>query len=348
MDTNTITAKDEIGAETGREPIPHAMRGPGRSEEPSGPAHVLILAGGDGLRSRAVTRALAGDERPKQFCALVSNEPLLVEAQHRASMIVPPSRTILVLTRPHEPYYRDLVDGIPPGQLVVQPQNRGTAPAVLYGLLRVAARAPNAPVAILPSDHWVSDDAVFMAHAAAAIGIVRAHPGAVVLLGIAPTRAEREYGWIEPAEPVADVWSDLHGVRRFVEKPDADLARRLEASGRSLWNTSVVIGRVEALLFLFALARPELVDAFLGIWPALGSRSEAQAVERLYANLPAGDFSKDILAGRPESLTVLAVSGVAWEDVGHPARILAARRHVSQSRERARQAPAAGFRSRTA
>ncbi len=348
MDTNTITAEEKVGVETGRAPVPNAQRRPARSEEPSGPAHVLILAGGDGLRSRPVTRALAGDERPKQFCALVSKEPLLVEAQHRASMIVPPSRTILVLTRPHEPYYRDLVAGIPSSQLVVQPENRGTAPAVLYGLLRVAARAPNAPVAILPSDHWVSDDAVFMAHAAAAIGIVRAHPGAVILLGIPPTRPEREYGWIEPAEPVADVWSDLHGVRRFVEKPDADLARRLEASGRSLWSTSVVVGRVEALLFLFALARPDLVDAFLGIWPALGSPAEARAVERLYADLPAGDFSRDILADRPEALTVLAVSGVAWEDVGHPSRILAARRHVSQSRQRAREASAAGPHSRTA
>src|SRR5450631_963293 len=108
------------------------------------PAHVLILAGGEGLRARPVTRALFGDDRPKQFCALVGREPLIVQAQRRASLVVPPSRTLLVLTRGHEPYYRGLVSGIPDSSLVIQPSNRGTAAAVLYGLLRIARRTPSA------------------------------------------------------------------------------------------------------------------------------------------------------------------------------------------------------------
>lgn len=32
----------------------------------------VILAGGDGVRLRSMTRGITGDERPKQFCALVS------------------------------------------------------------------------------------------------------------------------------------------------------------------------------------------------------------------------------------------------------------------------------------
>lgn len=292
------------------------------------PAHVLILAGGEGLRVRPVTRALFGDDRPKQFCALVGREPLVVQAQRRATLIVPPSRTLLVLTRPHEPYYRGIVYGLPASSLVVQPENRGTATAVLYGLLRIARRTANAPVAILPSDHWVSNDAVFMAHAAAAIGIVRAHENAIVLLGVPPTRPEREYGWIEPSAPITEVWSDLHGVARFVEKPDPERALRMQQSGTSFWNTSVVVGQVEALLLLFARARPALVDAFLATWPELGSPSETAAIERLYRGLTASDFSGDILAAHPESLSVLAVSGVCWEDIGNPERLLAARRRT--------------------
>jgi mannose-1-phosphate guanylyltransferase len=294
------------------------------------PAHVLILAGGDGIRARPVTRALFGDDRPKQFCALVGKEPLIVQAQKRASLVVPPSRTLLVLTRGHEPYYRGLVYGIPASSLVIQPSNRGTAAAVLYGLLRIARRTPSAPVVIMPSDHWVSDEAVFMAHAAAAIGIVRAHPRAVVLLGVTPTRPEREYGWIEPSAPITDVWSDLHGVARFVEKPDPERALHLQQAGTSYWNTSVVAGQAEALLYLFAMARPALVDAFLRAWPKLGTPSEAAEMEALYDGLPASDFSRDILAEHPESLSVLAVSGVAWEDIGNPARLLAARRGTAR------------------
>ena len=296
------------------------------SRQRGAPAYVLILAGGEGLRARPVTRALFGDDRPKQFCALVGKEPLIVQAQRRASLIVPPSRTLLVLTRGHEPYYRGLVYGIPASSLVIQPSNRGTAAAVLYGLLRIARRTPSAPVVILPSDHWVSDEAVFMAHAAAAIGIVRAHPTSVVLLGVTPTRPEREYGWIEPSAPIAEVWSDLHGVARFVEKPDPERALHLQQSGTSYWNTSVVAGQAEALLYLFAMARPALVDAFLQVWPSLGTPSETESMERLYKGLPASDFSRDILAAHPESLSVLAVSGVTWEDIGNPDRLLATRR----------------------
>jgi mannose-1-phosphate guanylyltransferase len=290
-------------------------------------AHVLILAGGEGTRLRSVTRALSGDDRPKQFCALVGREPLLVETARRAAVIAPSRQTLLVLTRCHEEYYRELLSDVDPAALVIQPDNRGTGAAVLYGLLRVAARTPDAPVVILPSDHWVSDDAAFMRYAQDAIEVVEAHQNAVVLLGVEPSRPEPEYGWIEPAEPVLGAWRGLHRVARFVEKPSVEVAVRLQLAG-SYWNTSVVVGQAEALLFLFAMARPALVDAFLGIWSTLGTPSERAAVDRLYGGLPATDFSKDVLAKRPENLAVLPVNGVSWEDLGRPGRILEARRRV--------------------
>ena len=85
-------------------------------------AHVLILAGGDGARLRSVTRILAGDDRPKQFCTLVGQEPMLVQTQRRAAQIVPPESTLLLLTRHHEAYYRELVSDLEPSSLVVQPE----------------------------------------------------------------------------------------------------------------------------------------------------------------------------------------------------------------------------------
>jgi mannose-1-phosphate guanylyltransferase len=292
----------------------------------NGPAHVLILAGGEGTRTHSVTRAFSGDDRPKQFSTLVGREPLLVQTQRRAALVVPPSRTLTILTRHHERYYRDMVSGLAPSSLVVQPESRGTAAAVLYGLLRVAVRSPNSPVVILPSDHWVSSDADFMVHVAAAVGFVRAYENVVVLLGVPATRPEPEYGWIEPSDLILGAWSALHRVRRFVEKPSPALALGMHRAGTNFWNTSVVAGQVEALLFLFAMAHPELVDAFLEAWSALATPSEDAAVERVYAGLSSYDFSRDILAAQPGSLAVLEVSGVAWEDIGHPSRILAARR----------------------
>ena len=83
-----------------------------------------------------------------------------------------------------------------PANLVVQPANRGTTPAILYALLRIAAVDPTALVAFFPSDHYVSDDEGFMEHIAAGFEAVRVTKGSIILLGIHAETPEVEYGWI--------------------------------------------------------------------------------------------------------------------------------------------------------
>ncbi len=297
-----------------------------RAAAPGGEVRLIILAGGDGVRLRSVTRALEGDDRPKQFATLVGKEPLLVQTVRRASLIAPADRMLIVLTRGHEAWYREVLPQDGSSGLAIQPENRGTATGVLFALLRIAAQTTEAPVVILPSDHWVSSDPTFMLHAQVAVEFVEANPGAVVLLGVPPKRAETEYGWIEPGRPTAGARGGIARVLRFIEKPSPDAARDLYANGASLWNTSVVVARVEELLVRFAIAQPDLVDAFLENWSSLGSPSEATALETLYRKLPIVDFSRDILQSRPGELSVLSVRGVDWEDLGHPRGIIEARR----------------------
>jgi mannose-1-phosphate guanylyltransferase len=299
--------------------------GPRGETEVGHGAQALILAGGDGTRLRPLTRELAGDDRPKQFVSVVGEPPLLELARRRAALLVPPWRTQIVLTRPHEAYFRELLEDAPPSSLAVQPSNRGTGVAVLYALLRAAKRGPDSSVVILPSDHWVSDERAFMAHVAAAVGVVEAHSDAIVLLAFPPTRAEAEYGWIEAAEPIFGWRSDLRRVRQFVEKPGPERARALRARG-FLWASFVVVGRISRLLLLYALTLPALVDAFVPVWNAIDSASEAAALAELYAGVRAADLSGDVLARLPEMLSVLEVSGVFWEDLGNPRRVREARK----------------------
>lgn len=80
------------------------------------------------------------------------------------------------VTETDAPFYGALLRTHDEHSVVVQPNNRGTAPGILYGLLRVARRAPHAPVIVLPSDHWVSDEATFIAHVDAAVAVVAERP----------------------------------------------------------------------------------------------------------------------------------------------------------------------------
>lgn len=178
----------------------------------------IILAGSDGRRLRPWVRAVLGEDRPKQCCRIAGDATLLEQTRRRVALLVDPRRTLTVLTAAHERFYRDEVRDVPPGALLVQPENRGTVPAIVTAALRVAADAP--------------DDHAFMARVDAAFEAVAAHPGRVVLLGIVADRPETEYGWIEPGDVRLgpSPWP-VYGVRRFWEKPSRPVAERLRRRG---------------------------------------------------------------------------------------------------------------------
>src|SRR5579859_49692 len=96
----------------------------------------IILAGGDGRRLSSYTRQLTGRATPKQFCRLIGRTTLLRQTMERVSLIIDAEHTLMALTRAHEQYYAPLVADVPARQLVIQPENRDTAPAILYSLAR--------------------------------------------------------------------------------------------------------------------------------------------------------------------------------------------------------------------
>lgn len=201
----------------------------------------VILAGGDGTRLQSLTRKLAGDDRPKQFCRLLSDRSLLADTRRRATRLIASDRLFTVVTRKHGRFYGSDLGDAASRTVVVQSENRGTAPAILYALLRLSIAAPGIPVAVLPSDHYVSDDDAFMARVEGALEAAQARPEKVILLGIKPDRPETEYGWIEPGELLLGPgpWP-LNAVRCFWEKPPALVAERLARAG-CLWNSFVIV-----------------------------------------------------------------------------------------------------------
>jgi len=278
----------------------------------------VILAGGDGKRLLPLTCEIANDDRPKQFCAISGGETLLDQTRARVGRIIAPKETLFVLTETQETYYAGQMAGIPAESFAVQPYNRGTAPAILYSLMRIAKKDPKGIVAIFPSDHHIEHDEALAASIDKAFSSARSRP---VLLGIVPDAAEPEYGWIEPDLRASRQHGFVFRVSRFWEKPSPSLALALMKRG-CLWNSFIMAGRVEGFLNLFRRALPNLVRAFEAIRPALCTAGEKTAVSDLYAQIAPSDFSREVLCVRPNDLDVLLAKDLGWSDLGDPDRVL--------------------------
>jgi len=160
-----------------------------------------------------------------------------------------------------------------------------------------------------------------MSHIDVAIDAVKVQPEAVVLLGITPIAPETEYGWIEPQPSIlAGVERSITRVRKFWEKPGLQLASSLMKSG--LWNSFVMVGRVDALLKMTRAALPQMYDAFAATTPTFETETEHKTLAELYSQIDDSNFSHEVLAARPEDLMVMRVGDVGWSDLGEPNRVL--------------------------
>jgi mannose-1-phosphate guanylyltransferase len=124
----------------------------------------LVLAGGDGVRLQALTRALTGAPIPKQYCRLAGDRSMLEKTLARVAPLIAPDRTLAIVNRDHLRLAEEQLRGLPAENVLVQPRNRDTGPGLLFAALRLWRRDPCATVAVFPSDHYIREDGAFRAH----------------------------------------------------------------------------------------------------------------------------------------------------------------------------------------
>jgi mannose-1-phosphate guanylyltransferase len=276
----------------------------------------VVLAGGDGSRLASLTRRLYGAAVPKPFAELAGNRSMLQRTLERIASLVEPARTLVVAPRAQAG--RALVQlGLFPGvELLLQPGDHGTGPGILLPLARLHALEPQATVVFFPSDHHIPDPGPLLDVVRRAVDDVGSDAWQVALIGVEPDREEPELGWIVPGPPIAP---GVCSVTSLVDRPLPPEARRLrEADG--MWNSFVMIGRVQALWDLARRHLPAQATRFESYMAADGRLDDARGLARLYERMPSASFGSDVLA-RADGLAVYRVRASGWCDWGTPAKV---------------------------
>ncbi|MDQ1850539.1 mannose-1-phosphate guanylyltransferase/mannose-6-phosphate isomerase [Gemmobacter fulvus] len=272
--------------------------------------HPVLLCGGSGTRLWPLSRK----SYPKQFAQLTGDESLFQASARRlsgADFAAP-----LVVTGSD---FRFIVleqlaaVEIAPSAVLIEPQARNTAPAILAAALALEAQAPGALMLVAPSDHVVPDAPRFRAAVQAAAAAARA--GQIVTFGIRPDRAETGYGWLELSRPSPDFAPEPQPLRRFVEKPDAATAQAMLADGLHLWNAGIFLFTTTTLIAAFAAHDPAMLEL---VQAATAAAQPDLAFTRLapepWARL--ADISIDYaVMEKAGNLTVLPYDG-QWSDLG--------------------------------
>jgi mannose-1-phosphate guanylyltransferase len=290
----------------------------------------IVLAGGEGTRVRPLVRHLHGDDRPKQYAALVGNCSLLRQTLARVERLVSPQQTVVVTMARQMPYMEaELATAQRRPHLLAQPDDRGTAAGILLAAHWIQAQNLEATVGVFPSDHLVIEEDALMRHVEAVAHFVETQSGWTILLGAQPTEPEIEYGWIEPGERVG--WTaagPLYRVRGFREKPPAEAARTLFATG-TLWNTPIFVARAVAVTAAGRACVLSIDERLRRATAFTGTRWQDWAIRHAYMLVPAANFSRCMLEAWP--LPLAKLTAITWCDLGSPGRVLATLEGLGQT-----------------
>lgn len=250
----------------------------------AGPVVPVILCGGSGTRLWPLSRK----SFPKQFSRFLGEQSLFQGSALRLSG--PMFDAPVVVTGSD---YRFIVTeqlaeiGQNAQAILIEPEGRNTAPAILAAAIQLQATRPDALMLVAPSDHVIEDHAAF--HRAVEAGLRPAQDGALVTFGITPTRPETGYGYLRLG---AEQGAGVVALDGFVEKPDAKTASRMLEEGGYLWNAGIFLFSVRSILDAFDTHAPEMVKAtrdsvalakldldFMRLDPEAWARTDATSID---------------------------------------------------------------------
>lgn len=269
----------------------------------------IILCGGSGSRLWPLSRAM----RPKQFQGITEDKTLFQLTLQRLQGIPGVQPPIIVSNHEHRFLAAEQarVIGIAPSAVLLEPTGRNTAPAIAVAAFQARSGGEDPVLMVLPSDHIFENVTAFQ-HAAME-GERAAKENMLVTFGIVPDRPETGYGYLLTGERTCI--SNVRRVKRFVEKPNAELAKSYVESGSYFWNSGMFMFRASVFLEELKKHRPDIYDASELAWQRARKDLEFIRLEQeSFAACPSESVDYAVMEKTANVVVVPLEAG--WNDVG--------------------------------
>ena len=269
--------------------------------------HIVIMAGGIGSR----LWPLSTPQMPKQFIdVLGTGKSLIRMTMERFLPVCKPEHFWVVTSERYVATVKEHLPEVPDEQILAEPEPRNTAPCIAYASWKIQARYPDANILVTPSDALVLDHEVFTDAISKALRATQ-DSGAIVTVGITPSRPETGYGYIHTSDRTP---GEVVKVLEFKEKPDLATAEKYLADGAYLWNAGIFVWNVRTIIAELRTHAPQIAGIMDTLAPSFYTDREAAEVRAHFAECEKISIDYAVMEKSPHIHTVAC--DPQWSDLG--------------------------------
>lgn len=268
----------------------------------------LIMAGGKGERFWPRSRK----NNPKQFLCLTGDgKTMIQQTVERILPLVDIEDVYIATNAQYKQLVKEQLPDLPEENILCEPVGRNTAPCIGLGAVHIKKKYDDAIMLVLPSDHIIKFQGVFLNVLKEAAAIAEKEHN-LVTIGITPNMPETGYGYIKFNPDKTD--GNAFMVDRFVEKPDYDTAVKYVESEEYMWNSGMFMWKISTILESMEKNLPEIYSGLLEIQAAISTDKETQVLNDVFEKMPSESVDYGIL--EKESNIFVIPGSFGWDDVG--------------------------------